>query len=74
MSDACCGTCETHAHDVSVGARPAGARSRLPWLVGAGGAAIGAGALAGWLGFVTVSIGSYGIAIALSIPGPFRRA
>jgi len=75
VNDACCGTCETHAHDVSAGTRgAAGARSRLPWLVAAAGAAITAGAVAGWLGHATAAIAAYAVAIALSIPGPLRRA
>jgi Zn2+/Cd2+-exporting ATPase len=74
MSDACCGTCETHAHDVSSHAARAQPRSRLPWLVAAGGTAIGAGAVAGWAGQPAAAIAAYLLAIVLSVPGPLRRA
>src|SRR5688572_196055 len=80
MSDACCST--DHAHNVAATRPPPVVtpidvlrqHSRELIRLAAAGAAIGLGALIGWLGRPEASLALFLLAIALCIPGPAKRA
>src|SRR5262245_18651806 len=74
MSEAGCGSCETHAHSTTTEAAAPEQRTSLPWMVAVAGAAIGAGWLAGRFSLNALSLILYLLAIGLSIPKPAQRA
>ena len=75
MNDACCSSCETHAHQETAAAAGAVTRpAERTWPVLIAGGLIGVGALTAWLGHPGLAILPYVASIASSIATPARRA
>ncbi len=73
MSDTCCTSCDTHAHEAETAAAAAKKRRQLQ-LVVASALTMGAGAALFWSGFPTASLAPFLLTIALSGREPARRA
>ena len=73
MSDDCCGSCETHAHETA-SAEAAAKQRRQLWLMLASAGTMGLGAALFWSGLTEASLGPFLVTIALSGREPLHRA